>query len=70
MGVERSVTRWYLQRQTLLDEIATLEVQLSQSHQKGQETRPVVTDTDAVQKLARARSKLLMLGPCPKPMMG
>ena len=29
MGVERAVTRWYVQRQILLDEIATFEAKLA-----------------------------------------
>jgi len=75
MGVERAVTRWYLQRQSILDEIATLEAKLakdSQAQEKQQESgggkQPV--ETDLKQQLAHAQEKLRTLGPCPKPMMG
>jgi hypothetical protein len=33
MGVERAVTRWYIQRQNILNEIAQLEAQLAQTPQ-------------------------------------
>ena len=75
MGVERAVTRWYLQRQSILDEIATLEAKLakdSQAQEKQQESgggkQPV--ETDLKQQLAHAQETLRTLGPCPKPMMG
>ena len=32
MGIERSVTLWYLRRQMLLQELASLEAQLIQMH--------------------------------------
>ena len=67
MGVERAVTRWYVQRQLLLDEITLLETKIA----------PVSTDTGAIsqqaetlQKLAQAQEKLRLLGACPRPMMG
>ena len=72
MGVERAVIRWYVQRQTLLEEIARLEVQLASvsiGEQQG-ESSLGREDTDVVQQLAQARVKLRLLGPCPKPMMG
>ena len=73
MGVERAVTRWYVQRQTLLEEIARLETQLasvSTAEQQG-EGKPVQEDTTSVvQQLMQAQVKLRLLGPCPKPMMG
>lgn len=78
MGVERSVTRWYLQRQLILDEIAQLEVK-----QEPVSTEPAVgepedessTDEKESQEavdlqLTVARRKLKALGHCPKPMMG
>ncbi len=69
MGVERAVTRWYAQRQLLLDEIAFLEARVA----------PLLTaedvtlqreNADLVEQLARTQEKLHLLGPCPKPMMG
>lgn len=69
MGVERAVTRWYLQRQRILDEIATLQTQLAAA-QQSQERKQEPEDTDIAQQLAIAREKLRVLGPCPKPMMG
>jgi hypothetical protein len=70
VGVERAVTRWYLQRQSIFNEIAALETQLAaqQTQEKKQEQEP--DDTDIVHQLAVAREKLRVLGPCPKPMMG
>ena len=75
MGVERSVTYWYVQRQTILDEVASLEVQLKQmssplslaSEQVG--AVPDAKDAELLRQLARAQEKLRSLGPCPKPMM-
>ncbi len=69
MGVERAVTRWYVQRQLLLDEIATLETQVASSSADGDAT-PSHLDDNVVQKLAQVQEKLRVLGPCPKPMMG
>ncbi len=76
MGVERSVTYWYIQRQTILNEIASLEEQLKQasaplSLTDGQVS--AVSDAkgaEFLRQLARAREQLKSLGPCPKPMMG
>ena len=72
MGVERAVTRWYVQRQTLLEEIARLETQLASvsTENRQSETESVQEDTDVVQQLVQAQMKLRLLGPCPKPMMG
>jgi hypothetical protein len=74
MGVERAVTRWYLQRQSILDEIATLEAKLAkdtqtQKHKQGFGNTEQV-DAEIRQQLANAQEKLRTLGPCPKPMMG
>jgi hypothetical protein len=76
MGVERSVTCWYVKRQTILNEIALLESQLKlvsvpvllANVQAGD-----IADARTVElllQLARAKEKLNSLGPCPKPMMG
>ena len=77
MGVERSVTRWHLQHQTITNEIAALEAkltQLQQTHAKSQETpgKPEQQSAEAqiLQQLIDAQSRLHRLGPCPKPMMG
>lgn len=75
MGVERSVTRWYIQRQMILNELAQLEAQVAAS-QESSETAvaPVETVQDSseelLQKLAMTREKLKALGHCPKAMMG
>ncbi len=66
MGVERSVTRWYLQRQTILNEIASLEERLRQIAQSRQEGEQAALQ----EKLSGAQKKLRDLGACPKPMMG
>jgi hypothetical protein len=85
MGVERAVTRWYLQRQVILYEIAQLErqiveMQAMQVPQTNQE--PLVeqedegvkegkkSDVGLLLQLQQAQAKLEALGPCPKPMMG
>ncbi|GAC1640674.1 MAG: hypothetical protein NVS4B12_02300 [Ktedonobacteraceae bacterium] len=68
MGVERAVTRWYVQRQLLLDEIVLLETKIPPAS-----TDAGVTTEQAdemLQKLAQAQEKLRVLGACPKPMMG
>jgi hypothetical protein len=74
MGVERAVTRWYAIRQSLLDEIATLEAQLAQMQNQEQvqqhaEASPVA-ETEISRQLTEVRAKLRDLGPCPKVMMG
>lgn len=67
MGVERAVTRWYAQRQTILNEIAALEAKLAQGqHEAENQAEQVKVE----QQLAEARTRLRMQGPCPKPMMG
>ena len=72
MGVERAVTRWYVQRQALLEEVARLEAQLASVSPDRQQSEdaPVQEDADVVQHLVQAQMKLRLLGPCPKPMMG
>ncbi len=69
MGVERAVTRWYVQRQAYLDEIASLEARLAQMQTSGQE--PDSKEREEIkQRLANLQARLRALGPCPKPMMG
>jgi len=76
MGVERSITRWYLQRQMILNEIATLEERLRRTPQSGQEAAQAGQSgqmeqaTTLRQQLSAAREKLRAMGACPKPMMG
>ncbi len=71
MGVERAVTRWYVQRQRITDEIAALEAKLAQA-QAGQHSLGDVVEQriDTEKQLAALHAKLHTLGPCPKPMMG
>lgn len=75
MGVERAVTRWYLQRQSILNEIATLEAELAkdtqaQEQKQGPDNSSEQVDAEIRQQLVNAQQKLRTLGPCPKPMMG
>jgi hypothetical protein len=75
MGVERAVTRWYLQRQSILNEIATLEAELAkdtqaQEQKQGPDNNSEQVDAEIRQQLVNAQQKLRTLGPCPKPMMG
>jgi hypothetical protein len=69
VGVERAVTRWYVQRQTYLDEIASLEARLAQMQTQRQE--PASKEQEEIERqLANLQARLRALGPCPKPMMG
>ena len=69
MGVERAVTRWYVQRQILLNEIAELEAKLQPF---GVDTQPTESkETVALKRqVAEALEKLRLMGSCPRPMMG
>ena len=69
MGVERAVTRWYVQRQVLLYEIAELEAKLQP---QGADAQPPAGAEPTVLKrrIAEAQEKLRLMGSCPKPMMG
>jgi hypothetical protein len=68
VGVERAVTRWYVLRQQLQQEVAILQSQLEQAQQ---ENGGVAKESAEIEpQLAAARARLLALGPCPKPMMG
>lgn len=72
MGGERSVTRWYIQRQIILNEISLLEKQLDYISPENLKTG-VTADAKSAElllQLARARERLSSQGPCPKPMMG
>lgn len=75
MGVERAVTRWYLQRQTILGEIAILEAKLANASQSQEAKQGPGSSSEQLhanirQQLVNAQEKLRALGPCPKPMMG
>ena len=67
MGVERAVTRWYVQRQLLLDEITLLETKIAPS---STDNGAIPQQAETLQKLAQAQEKLHLLGSCPRPMMG
>lgn len=74
MGVERAVTRWYVQRQRLLTEIESLEQALIEQEQREQPSEGTEQGEEQRQqllaRLEEARTRLQHLGPCPKPMMG
>jgi hypothetical protein len=77
MGVERAVTHWYVQRQLLLAEIATLSAKIetvpgdiSEENASEEMALDDVKKAEVAQQLARTQEKLHLLGPCPKPMMG
>ena len=68
MGVERAVTRWYVQRQLLLEEIAALEAKLQPVKEN---TQPQSEEQKTLKRqIAEAQEKLRLMGSCPKPMMG
>ncbi len=76
MGVERAVTRWYVRRQSILNEIADLEAQVAGLEARQPETDQAFNEevtqirTRLSQQLEEAHTKLRELGPCPRPMMG
>jgi hypothetical protein len=71
LGVERAVTRWYLQCQLILSEIATLEAKLTLAQgQTLHERNTTQAAVDILQQLANAQEKHRALGSCPRPMMG
>jgi hypothetical protein len=65
MGVERSVTRWYLHRQLLLKQVS--EQTTSTNSDTPVESPEVAT---VIVQNEEARVDALKLGPCPRPMMG
>jgi len=69
MGVERAVTRWYVQRQILLNEIAELEAKLLPSGVDAQQTESKAAAA-LKRQVAEGLEKLRLMGSCPKPMMG
>ncbi len=68
MGVERAVTRWYVQRQIFLDEIAELEAKLQPVKENMQP--PHEEQMALKRQIAEVQEKLRLMGSCPKPMMG
>lgn len=71
MGVERAVTRWYVQRQVLLYEIAELEAKLQPQGAGAQQPAKESAESAARKRqIAEAQEKLRLMGSCPKPMMG
>jgi hypothetical protein len=69
MGIERAVTRWYLQRIAYESEAASLEAKLSEVRNNTQEMGSKER-AEYEKKLAHTLSRLQTLGPCPKAMMG
>jgi hypothetical protein len=81
MGIERTVTLWYLHRQILLNELAILADQLVQIRttsdsevvqseaRKGTSPFPAEC-VEIEEQYKRVQERLHNLGPCPRPMMG
>lgn len=69
MGVERAVTRWYVQRQVLLNEIAELEAKLRPPGIDAQQIESKAA-ADLKRQISEALEKLRLMGSCPRPMMG
>ena len=69
MGIERAVTRWYLQRQACQNEITAVEAKLAEMRTRGQKSESK-EQADAEKQLINAQTRLRTLGPCPKAMMG
>ncbi len=69
MGIERAVTRWYLQRIAYESKVATIEAKLSGMRNNAQELESKER-ADYEKQLAHALAGLQTLGPCPKAMMG
>jgi hypothetical protein len=69
MGIERAVTRWYLQRLAYEREAASLEAKLAEirKNERGLESKE---QAEFEKQLVQVLSRLHRLGPCPKAMMG
>jgi hypothetical protein len=67
MGVERAVTRWHLQEQTIQQEIIVLQTRLEKLPVEVQASNE---RKDLAQKIEEAHQRLIRLGPCPQAMMG
>jgi len=71
MGVERAVTRWYVQQQIILSEIATLKGELRRlREQQSTQHNGLEGQQSIEQRLVESEAKLRAIGACPKPMMG
>jgi hypothetical protein len=81
MGIERTITLWYLHRQMLLQELASLEAQLVQIYTASEDeaaqpevrkgVSPLPNEYVEIEKQCkRVQERLHNLGPCPRPMMG
>lgn len=72
MPSERSVARWYIQRQIIMEEITLLKEQLRQIPENGIQIDETAETriAELLLQLAKAKEKLSSLGPCPRPMMG
>ncbi len=65
------MTRWYVKRQVILSEIATLKEELRllrEQQSKQHNEREGLQSVE--QRLMEAEAKLRSIGACPKPMMG
>jgi DNA repair exonuclease SbcCD ATPase subunit len=67
VGVERAVTRWYIKRQAIQDELVALQKRLEQLQP---EVQFLEERANLERQLAEVQARLRGLGPCPKPMMG
>jgi hypothetical protein len=67
MGVERAVTRWYIRRQEIVQEIEAWQARLAALLQ---EEGAAVQHAEIERRLREAQQRLLSLGPCPRSMMG
>jgi hypothetical protein len=69
VGIERAVTRWYLQRIAYESEVASLEAKLKVELNNPQRLEGKER-AELEKQLAQAHAMLQTLGPCPKAMMG
>lgn len=67
MGIERSITRWLVQRELLLSEENALKLQIEQAATGSAKKSPTLEIEEALEK---TQERLRLLGPCPRPMMG
>jgi len=69
MGIERAVTRWYLQRLAYESEAASLEAKLGEMR-KSEQGLESKARAEFEKQLAEILARMHTLGPCPKAMMG
>ena len=69
MGMERAVTRWYLQRLAYESEAASLEAKLGEMRNNAQGLEGKER-AEFEKQLAHILARLHTLGPCPRAMMG